>query len=114
MASFLKFPLTKAEYDILVYLRRKPRTAKEIRKKCKPNNGNQWNMWLTDLHEFYYVEPDSAKVLNNEGTLHLNDIGKTIAQAEFDRRFDMYYNRVIAMIALVLSIAAIIATIVTG
>ena len=114
MAPFLKYPLTKKEYDILVYLRKKERTCKQITRKVPPRSKNQWNMWLSNLSPLYYVEPENGKLFDPETKLHLNDIGITMAQAEFDRRFDMYYNRVIAMIALVLSIAAIIATIVTG
>lgn len=99
---------TKKEYDILLYLRKKPRPSKKIRKKFKPRNDKHWNIWLSDLSKLYYVEPDGAKVLAEEGTVHLNEIGETLAQAEFDRRFDMYFTRAMALLALAASIAALI------
>lgn len=61
--EILKYPLTKKEYDILLYLRKKERKSGDIKKKVPPKSEDQWNIWLSDLSPLYYVEPDGAKVL---------------------------------------------------
>lgn len=104
----LKHPLTKKEYDILLYLRKKERTCRQITRKVPPKSQKQWNIWLSDLSPLYYVEPENGHLVDPETKVHLNDIGITVAQAEYDRRFDMYFNRIIALLALILSIVAII------
>lgn len=43
-------------------------------------------MMLCRLEKLLYVE-DGETVWN--GVLHLNQMGRTVAQAEFDRRFDL-------------------------
>ena len=98
---------TRNEYNILLYLRKRPQPSKKIYKKTKPESLEQWNIWMSDLSRLYYVEPKTAKVLDLEGTLFLNDTGETVAQAEFDRRFDMYFTRVMALLALLVSAVAI-------
>ena len=99
---------TKKEYDILLYLRKKPRKAKRLYKRFKPTDERQWNIWLSRLSKLYYVEPDDAKLPDQEGTIHLNEQGVTIAQVEFDRRFDMYFTRTTAFVALIVSVVTLI------
>ena len=103
--------LTKKEYDILLFLRKKHRSIKRLRRRFRPRNDDHLNIWLSDLHTLYYVEPDGAKVLEAK-SIHLNEIGMTIAQAEYDRRFDMYFKRILTVLSLVLSIVAIIVSVV--
>lgn len=98
---------TKKEYDILLYLRKKPRKTKRIFKRFKPADNKHWNIWLSDLSKLYYVEPGEANVIDCEGVIHLNEQGETVAQAEYDRRFDMYFTRIVALLALLASLFAI-------
>lgn len=62
---------------------------------------------MSDLSPLYYVEPEGSKILAHEGTLHLNEQGETVAQAEHDRRTDMYLTRFVAVLALVVSIVSL-------
>ncbi len=99
---------TKKEYDLLLYVRKNSRHVEWLRKRCKPKSDAQWNIWLSDLSKLYYVEPEGAKTFSDDPEISLNDIGETVAQAEFDRRFDMYFTRVISAVALITSIVSLI------
>ena len=99
---------TKKEYDILLYLRKKPRKTAKVYKKFKPKSMETWNVWFTDFRNLCYLEPDGSKILELTGEIHLNEIGETVAQAEFDRRFDMYFTRIMALLALAASVVALI------
>lgn len=103
----MNYNLSKKEYDILLYLRKKPRKMKRIMKKFNKDGDDSFNIRLSDLRNLFYTMPEGSKVLEAD-SLHLNDIGETVAQAEFDRRFDMYFTRVMALLALVASIFALI------
>lgn len=46
------------------------------------------------------------------GMIHLNQMGETVAQAEFDHRFELYFNRAISFLALLVSIAAIVVSVI--
>lgn len=59
------------------------------------------------MEDLYYVI-DNKPITT--GLIKLNQIGETVAQAEFDRRFDMYFTRAVSLSALLVSIVAIIAT----
>lgn len=98
---------TEKEYDVLLYLRKRPRTAKKLYAHFQPNI-DQWNIWMSDLDGLYYVEPEGSKLLNQEGTLYLNEIGKTIAGQEKERRTSSRTTRKIAICSLVISIIAIL------
>lgn len=63
------------------------------------------NIMLSRLGKLYYVEDDAPIT---SGVLHLNQMGETVAQAEYDYRFELYFNRAISFLALVVSIAAIV------
>lgn len=102
--EFTSYCLTKKEYDVLISLRKRPWTAKALYRKAKPSSDEQWSIWLSDLSPLYYTEPENAKLLAKEGKIILNDKGITVAQAEYDRRFDMYYTRVISIMSLAVSI----------
>lgn len=103
----MNYNLSKKEYDILLYLRKKPRKMKRIMKKFNKDGDDAFNIRLSDLRNLFYTMPEGSKVLEAD-SLHLNDIGETVAQAEFDRRFDMYFTRVMALLALAASIFALI------
>lgn len=103
----MNYNLSKKEYDILLYLRKKPRKMKRIMKKFNKDGDDAFNIRLSDLSDLFYTMPEGSKVLEAD-SLHLNDIGETVAQSEYDRRFDMYFTRVMALLALVASIAALI------
>lgn len=106
--EFTGYHITKKEYDVLLFLRKCPRTAKAVYRKYKPASGKQWNIWLSDLSPLYYTEPENARLLDLEGTLFLNERGETVAQAEYDRRFDMYCTRVTSIAALIISAVAVV------
>ena len=97
---------TKKEYDILLYIRRKPRKPAKLKKKFKPKSDDVWNIWLSRLSDLLYLLPEGTKALEAE-TVSLNEDGVTVAQAEFDRRFDMYFTRIMALAALLVSLLAI-------
>lgn len=99
---------TKKEYDILLYLRRRPRTANEIRDKLRFPSDASMNVRMSRLSPLYSVEPENANILKHEGLYTINDEGETIAQAEFDRRFDMYFTRIMSFTALLVSILALL------
>lgn len=105
MIKLSETEFTHREYNCLLALRRKPMRHKDL----KPLSGlseNDISITLSRLSALYYVE-DSATAW--DGVLHLNDIGKTVAQAEFDRRFDMYLTRTASIAALIISAIALIA-----
>ena len=95
---------TKKEYNCLLKLRKKPRTWDYL-KTFSHTTDNDMNIMLSRMELLYYVVDDRPIT---EGEIKLNQIGETVAQAEFDRRFDMYYTRVMSLAALLVSIAAII------
>lgn len=99
------FQFTKEEYDCLLELRKKPRNWSYLKKYAKTDDVGM-NIMLSDLKDMYYIVEDDKDI--RTGTLKLNQIGITVAQAEFDRRFDMYYTRAMSFAGLLVSVAAII------
>lgn len=95
---------TLDEYNCLLALRRKPRRHEELR-PLQGKSEDDVNIMLCRLEKLLYVE-DGETVWN--GVLHLNQMGRTVAQAEFDRRFDMYLTRTASIAALILSAIALI------
>lgn len=63
------------------------------------------NLILSDLASLYYTEDNK---LAWGGAIILNHKGETVAQAEYDRRFDMYFTRAVSFAALVTSIIAVV------
>ena len=94
---------TKREYDCLLAMRRRPRTFDELKRIAKVSDGAM-NIMTSEMGDLYYVV-DGA--LTTKGKLTLNHQGETVAQAEFDRRFDMYYTRIMSLLALLTSIVAL-------
>lgn len=92
--------LTKKQYDVLLYLRKKPRKLESIRKKFKPKNDHDLNYVCLPTHGDLYERIEDKK---GREVIKLTDEGVTYAQAEFDRRFDMYFTRVCALAALIIS-----------
>lgn len=101
------YHLVDAEYDILLYLYKRPRKLSRIKKKFKPASDDQWNIWLSDLRPLYSVIPDGANELEAD-KLYLHDIGKTVARQESERRCSLEKTRKIAIASLVISIIAIL------
>lgn len=95
---------TKREYDCLLALRRRPRTFDELKRIAKVST-EAMNIMTSEMGELYYVVDGE---LTSKGKLTLNQQGETVAQAEFDRRFDMYYTRIMSLLALLTSIVALI------
>lgn len=104
---------TKKEYDLLLRLRKKPQPAARLYKRLKPKNDWQWNVWLSDLSSLYYVEPENAKVLDREGVIVLNDLGQTVAQAEYDRQSGMRLTRWMSAISLGVSVLTLLLEVAT-
>lgn len=100
--------LTKKELDFLLKLRREPRDWQYLKKSAGVDDAGA-NIMLSRLSDLYYVVDDKPKTM---GLLKLNQKGETIAQAEFDRRFDMYLTRVTALAALLLSAASLIVSVI--
>lgn len=92
--------LTKKQYDVLLYLRKKPRKLECIRKKFKPENDHDLNYVCLPAHGDLYKRIEDKK---GREVIQLTDEGVTYAQAEYDRRFDMYFTRVCALAALIIS-----------
>lgn len=95
---------TKREYDCLLALRRRPRTFEELKRIAKVST-EAMNIMTSEMGELYYVVDGE---LTSNGKLTLNQQGETVAQAEFDRRFDMYNTRIMSLLALLTSIVALI------
>lgn len=95
---------TKREYECLLALRKKPMRREDL-KPLKGLRDDDVNIMLSRLGKLYYVEDDAPAWV---GVLHLNQMGETEAQAEFDRRFDMYLTRTASIAALILSALALI------
>lgn len=102
---------TKKEYNCLLAMRRKPRTWSELKEKAKVPTDEDMNIMLSHMNQLFYTVDDEPITT---GKIKLNQIGETVAQAEFDRRFDMYYTRIMSAAALVVSIVAIIVSIFAG
>ena len=101
----VELQFTKAEYDCLLAMLKRPRTWEELKKIAKTEEQDTMNIMLSRMGDLYSVIDD--KPITN-GKLKLNQIGLTVAQAEFDRRFDMYYTRIMSGAALSVSILALI------
>lgn len=108
VAMYGQARFTKKELDFLLKLRRKPRDWQYL-KKLADTDDDGVNIMLSNLSDLYYVVDDKPKTV---GLLKLNQKGETIAQAEFDRRFDMYLTRVTALAALLLSVASLIVSVI--
>ena len=104
----MDFQFTRRELDCLLKLRRKPRSWECLRKASKTDDDGL-NMMLSRMEMLWYRIDGKAP---NGSLIHLNQIGETVAQAEFDRRFDMYFTRVMALSALLVSIASFILSVV--
>lgn len=100
---------TYRELNCLLKLRKKPRTWNYLI-PISNTDEKGLNIMLSRMKDLYYVVDDESI---KTGLIKLNQIGETVAQAEFDRRFDMYFTRAVSLSALLVSIVAIIAT-VTG
>ena len=99
---------TKKEYNCLLKLRQKPRTWAYLKELAEAEDKDM-NIMLSRMHDLYYVIDDEPVT---KGFLKLNQQGETVAQAEFDRRFDMYYTRIVSLAALLVSIAAIVVSVI--
>lgn len=95
----IEIGLTKRDYDCLLLLRKKPRTMAYLCKKTKTRPEAMNIMLSDDLRELYYVEDGPVAT----SPIILTHKGETIAQAEFDRRFDMYCTRVISVASLLIA-----------
>ena len=97
---------TKAEYDMLLMLRKRKRDWKYVAEHIRPKIEEHKETMAMMID-------DCASLLKNEGSeywtkpLELNQKGVTVAQAEFDRRFDMYCTRVISIASLIISAIAL-------
>lgn len=102
---------TLKEYNCLLAMRKKPRTWNELRQIANVPTDEDMNIMLSRMEKLYYAVDDEPKT---KGKLKLNQIGETVAQAEYDRRFDMYYTRFMSAAALLISIIAVIVSIFAG
>lgn len=99
-----EFKFTHKELNCLLKLRKKPRTWDYLKRSAKTDDKGLSIMMSRMSNLLYTV--NGGKFPEDE--IKLNQIGETIAQAEFDRRFDMYFTRVMSLSALLVSIAAVI------
>lgn len=98
--------LTYRELNCLLKLRKKPRNWAYLKKIAKTDDTGM-NQMLSRMEKLWYTDGGKAA----EGSpIHLNQIGETVAQAEFDRRFDMYLTRVLSFAALLVSVVSVILT----
>lgn len=95
---------TKTELDMLLLLRRKPRTREYLQNRFSLKD-EAMNIMLSNMSGLIYSD-DPRGVWH--GTLRLNQPGITVAQSEYERRFDMYYTRTVSIAALVTSVASVI------
>ena len=97
--------LTKKQYDVLLYLRKKPRTLEKIKEKFDPKDDWELDYLLLPTHGDLY---ERVKDKKGREAVKLTDEGVTYAQAEYDRRVDTRCTRVTALIAIGISAAALI------
>lgn len=103
---------TYKERTLLLRLRRKPRDWAYLQAVAKADDDTM-NGMLSDLGKLYYVKGKSEDKVNiKTDMIHLNQMGETVAQAEFDHRFELYFNRAISFLALLVSIAAIVVSVI--
>ena len=103
---------TYKERTLLLKLRRKPRDWAYLQAVADAND-DAMNVMLSDIGKLYYVKgksKDGADIKTD--MFHLNQMGETVAQAEFDHRFELYFNRAISFLALLVSIAAIVVSVI--
>lgn len=91
-----------------MYMRHHAGTWDKLKKIAKVSDDDAMNIMLSNMGKLLYREDDSASF--TKAKIRLNHIGETVAQDEFDRRFDMYYTRVMSLAALVLSVVSAIIT----
>lgn len=105
---------TYRERTLLLRLRKKSKNLACLQAAAKVDEKDMGIM-LIHLRELYDVEgKDKNKVEINikTDTIKLNQKGETVAQAEFDHRFELYFNRAISFLALLVSIAAIVVSVI--
>ena len=100
------FEYTKKQLDMLLLLRKKERYFSYLQRKLHVKD-DVLDQMLSMTAELHYTENDRHRA----EPIRLNQLGDTVAQAEFDRRFDMYFTRAMSFLAIVVSFAALIATI---
>ena len=100
----VELQFTKAEYDCLLAMLKRPRTWEELKKIAKVEDQADMNLMLSEMGDLYYVVNDEPIT---KGKIKLNKIGLTVAQNEYDRRFDMYYTRIMSGLALLVSVVAL-------
>ena len=99
-----EFEFTRKELNFLLKLRKKTRTWDYLKNIAKTDDNNM-NIMFSHMHSLFYVLDGKPITV---GEIKLNHVGETIAQAEYDRRFDMYLTRITALLGLTVSIAAIV------
>ena len=104
----MAYRLTNRQFDLLLKLRRKPRPLESLRRAAGTDEKGI-NGMMSEMSKLWYVIDDEKAT---EGLIQLNHIGESVAQAEHDRRFDRYYTRLMSLAALLVSIVAVIVSIV--
>lgn len=98
---------TLKERTWLLKLRNNPRTWDYLQKQANVDD-EAMSIMLSHLGKLYYVKDNKPL---RSGLITLNQMGETVAKAEFDHRFEMYYNRAISFLALIVSIVAIVVSV---
>lgn len=100
---------TRKELKCLLLMRKRPRTFSEL-KAALGVEDEAMNFMLSNMLTYKLIYTESGKFTVDP--IKLNQRGETVAQAEYDRRFDMYYTRIISFVALILSAASVITAII--
>ena len=93
---------TKKELDMLLLLRKKEWMFDDLVERFQVSRGVMDQM-LSDTSKLHFMKNSRHKV----EPIRLNQLGETVAQAEYDRRFDMYFTRAMSLLAIAISAVAL-------
>ena len=97
---------TIKEMKMLYYLHRRPCDYASLAKAVGTDEVGI-NILLSGTRALHICEPPDG-YLDIGSVISLTDLGETVVKAEKERRFDMFFTRAISLIALIVSIVAII------
>lgn len=99
---------TLKEMKLLFYLHKHPCDYVELMRVLKLKDKRAIDQLLSGIYDLHICEPEE-QYLAKGSTISLTDLGETVVRAEKERRFDVFFTRAVALVALVVSIVALIA-----
>jgi len=97
---------TLRELKLLAYLQKHPCDYLELMKVLKTDEDGV-NILLSSTVGLHACKPPDG-YLEKDSTISLTDLGETVVRAEKERRFDTFFTRSVSLLALAVSVVAII------